>query len=78
MQRAEVLAFAQNWKREATGGITIDRPVGGANERAANDTLKEVLSILAQRRHSQPRHRHPAVSARATPARDAAAATIRR
>ena len=47
-QRAEVLAFAQNWKRDATGGVTIDRPVGGANERAANDTLKEALSILAQ------------------------------
>ena len=30
MQRAEVLAFAQNWKRDATGGVTIDRPVGGA------------------------------------------------
>src|SRR5437868_175592 len=48
MQRAEVLAFAQNWKRDATGGVTIDRPVGAANERAANDTLKEALSILAQ------------------------------
>lgn len=47
MQRAEVLAFAQNWRRDATGGISIDRPVGGANERAANDTLKETLSILA-------------------------------
>ena len=45
-QRAEVLAFAQTWKREATGGITIDRPVGGANDRAARDTLKEVLSIV--------------------------------
>ena len=40
MQRAEVLAFAQNWKRDATGGVTIDRPVGGANERAVNDTLQ--------------------------------------
>jgi pilus assembly protein CpaD len=48
MQRAEVLAFAQNWKRDATGGITIDRPVGVANERAANDTLKEALSIIVQ------------------------------
>jgi len=48
MQRAEVLAFAQNWKRVATGGITIDRPVGSPNERAANDTLKEALSIIAQ------------------------------
>jgi pilus assembly protein CpaD len=45
-QRAEVLAFAQNWKRDATGGITIDRPIGGPNERAARDTLKEVLSII--------------------------------
>ena len=45
-QRAEVLAFAQTWRREATGGITIDRPVGGANDRAALDTLKQVLSIL--------------------------------
>jgi pilus assembly protein CpaD len=48
MQSAEVLAFAQNWKRDATGGVTIDRPVGGPNERAALDTLKEALSILAQ------------------------------
>ena len=48
VQSAEVLAFAQNWKRDATGGITIDRPVGGANQRAATDTLKETLSILMQ------------------------------
>jgi pilus assembly protein CpaD len=47
-QRAEVLAFAQNWKRDATGGVTIDRPVGGATERAANDSLKEALSIIEQ------------------------------
>jgi len=45
-QRAEILAFAQTWKREATGGITIDRPVGTPNERAAHDTLKQILSIL--------------------------------
>jgi pilus assembly protein CpaD len=48
IQRAEVLAFAQNWKRDATGGVIINRPVGGINERAANDTLKEVLSIIVQ------------------------------
>src|SRR5258708_20704019 len=48
MQRAEVLAVAENWKRDATGGVTVDRPVGAANERAANDTLKEALSILQQ------------------------------
>jgi len=47
-QRAEVLAFAQNWKHDATGGVTIDRPVGGPNERAATDTMKEALSILMQ------------------------------
>jgi pilus assembly protein CpaD len=48
MQRAEVVAFAQNWKRDAIGGVTVDRPVGAANERAANDSLKEALSILQQ------------------------------
>jgi pilus assembly protein CpaD len=47
-QRAEVAAFAHNWRREATGGFTIDRPVGGPNERASLDTLKEVLSIIVQ------------------------------
>ena len=47
MQRAEVLAFAQNWKREATGGVTIHRPAGAPNERAAMDSLRQVLSILA-------------------------------
>ena len=46
MQRAEVLSFARNWQRDATGGVTIDRPTGGANERAVNDTLKETLSII--------------------------------
>jgi pilus assembly protein CpaD len=46
MQRAEVLAFAQTWKREATGGITIERPTGSPNERAAHDTLKQILSIM--------------------------------
>jgi pilus assembly protein CpaD len=48
VQRAEVLAFAQSWRREATGGVTVDRPVGGANERAATDSLKEAMSIIVQ------------------------------
>ena len=39
MQRAEVLAFAQNWKRDATGGVTIDRPVGG-RQRARGSTTR--------------------------------------
>ena len=47
MQRAEVLSFAKNWQRDASGGVQIDRPVGSLNERAATDTLQEALSILA-------------------------------
>jgi pilus assembly protein CpaD len=47
-QRAQVVAFAETWQREATAGILIERPAGGPNERAARDTLKEVLSILVR------------------------------
>jgi pilus assembly protein CpaD len=46
-QRAEVLAFAQTWKREATGGVLIDVPVGTANAQASAGALHEVQSILA-------------------------------
>jgi pilus assembly protein CpaD len=46
-QRADVLAFAQTWRRDATGGIVIDVPHGGPADRAASDTLREVHSILA-------------------------------
>lgn len=45
-QRAEVLAFAQAWKRDATGGVLVDLPSGTPNERAAADALHEVQSIL--------------------------------
>jgi pilus assembly protein CpaD len=45
-QRAEVLAYAARWQREGTGGLVIDRPVGTPNERAALDTLRQVISIL--------------------------------
>ena len=45
-QRAEVLAFAQTWKRDATGGLVIYRPVGGANERAALEAMRHAVSIL--------------------------------
>ena len=47
IQRAEVLAFAQAWKREATGGILIDIPAGTANEAASREALHEVRAILA-------------------------------
>jgi pilus assembly protein CpaD len=46
-QRADVLAFAHTWRREATGGIVIDLPAGTRNEIAAAHVLHEVRSILA-------------------------------
>jgi pilus assembly protein CpaD len=46
-QRAEVLAFAQTWKREATGGLVVDLPVGSSNERAAAEAMRMIRSILA-------------------------------
>jgi pilus assembly protein CpaD len=45
-QRADVLAFAHVWKREATGGVVIDVPSGTPNERAASDVVHEIESIL--------------------------------
>jgi pilus assembly protein CpaD len=47
MQRAEVLAFAQSWRHDATGGVIIDLPTGTSNEHASADTLHEIQSILA-------------------------------
>ena len=41
-----MLAFAQSWRREATGGVVVDLPVGGSNERAAADALREIQSII--------------------------------
>jgi pilus assembly protein CpaD len=46
-QRADVLAFASAWQREATGGVVVDLPSGTANARAAAEVLREVKSILA-------------------------------
>jgi len=46
-QRAEVLAFAQTWRREATGGVIVDLPVGTSNERAAAEAVRTIRSILA-------------------------------
>jgi pilus assembly protein CpaD len=45
-QRAQVLAFGLKWRREATGGIVVARPVGSGNERAAADSIREITSIL--------------------------------
>lgn len=46
-QRAEVLAFAQVWKDEATGGVVIDVPTGTANQFAASQAVREINSIFA-------------------------------
>jgi pilus assembly protein CpaD len=53
-QRADVLSFAQVWRREATGGITVDVPKGGPNDHAAADSMREINSILAA--SGVPRH----------------------
>jgi pilus assembly protein CpaD len=46
-QRADVLAFAQAWKREGSGGIIIDIPRRTPNERASSEALREMQAILA-------------------------------
>jgi pilus assembly protein CpaD len=46
-QRAEVLSFAAEWRREATGGILIDVPAGTSNAGAAASAAREVRAILA-------------------------------
>ena len=45
-QQADVLAFAQAWRREATGGVVIEVPSGTANERSAAEAVSEIRSIL--------------------------------
>jgi len=45
-QRADVLAFAQVWRRESTGGVIIDVPTGAKNAVAADDSMREIRSIL--------------------------------
>jgi pilus assembly protein CpaD len=46
-QRADVVAFAGEWRREATGGILIDLPSGTTNQVSAGSALREVRSLLA-------------------------------
>jgi pilus assembly protein CpaD len=46
-QRAQVLAFAESWRHDATGGVIVSLPAGSTNERAAADSLREIQSILA-------------------------------
>jgi pilus assembly protein CpaD len=46
-QRADVLAFAGEWRREATGGILIDVPEGTSNAIAAANAAHEVRAIFS-------------------------------
>lgn len=46
-QRADVLAFAQWWKREANSGIVVKVPRGGSTDRAAAESMREIHSIFA-------------------------------
>ena len=46
-QRADVLAFAQTWRRDSSSGIMIEVPSGGPTNRAVSDSMREIRSILA-------------------------------
>jgi pilus assembly protein CpaD len=46
-QRADVVALAETWLREATGVIIAEVPVGTPNARAAADASREILALLA-------------------------------
>jgi pilus assembly protein CpaD len=46
-QRADVVALAETWLREATGVIIAEVPVGTPNARAAADASREILAVLA-------------------------------
>jgi len=45
-QRADVLSFAQTWKRDSTGGIVVEVPRGTPNQFAASEAAREVNAIL--------------------------------
>lgn len=45
-QRAEVLSFANAWRREGTGGVIVDVPAGTPNGRAAAEASREVRALL--------------------------------
>ena len=44
-QRAEVLAFGQTWKTEATGGVLIDLPTSTVNEQASADRQRRRRTV---------------------------------
>jgi pilus assembly protein CpaD len=49
-QRADVLAFAQGWRHEGTGGIVVDVPSNRKMARSASDSLRQIYSIFAASR----------------------------
>lgn len=46
-QRADVIAVGQNWLREGTGAITLEVPARTPNARAAQESSREIHSLLA-------------------------------
>jgi pilus assembly protein CpaD len=46
-QSADIVAVGQNWLREGTGVITVEVPANTPNARAAQDSRREVYSLLA-------------------------------
>ena len=46
-QRADVMALAETWLREGTGVIVAEVPSGTPNARAAADSSREILALLA-------------------------------
>ena len=46
-QRADMVSFAQAWRRESGSGVIIEVPRGGPTDRAAADSMREIRSILA-------------------------------
>jgi pilus assembly protein CpaD len=46
-QRADVVNVGQNWLREGTGTITVEVPAHTPNARAAQESRREVHSLLA-------------------------------
>lgn len=47
-QHSQVTAFAQDWRREATGGVIAEMPKGAANEKAAAYTLRDIRAIFSR------------------------------
>jgi pilus assembly protein CpaD len=46
-QRADVLAFAHDWRHNATSGILVEVPQSGPSARAGADSMREVHAIFA-------------------------------